>query len=94
MVLRRGVSSGGVWNITTNVAESANTFISDLCTLHATHLFAADTETIFVQHRSLHTTLRPDALQSKPAAFVEKGIFDARLFMSSDTQNNTSRPDR
>ena len=92
-MLRRGVSSGGVWNITTNVAESANTFISDLCTLHPTHLFAADTETIFVQHRSLHTTLRPDALPKAPV-LVEKAVDDARLFMSSDTQNNTSKPDR
>ena len=68
-------------HLTSNVAESANAFISDLRTLHPTHLFAGfirKVNALFLKRRSLHATLQPDALPGKPAALVKKAIDECR----------------
>ena len=68
-------------HLTSNVAESANAFISDLRTLHPTHLFAGfirKVNALFLRRRTLHATLRPDALPNKPAALFEKAVEECR----------------
>ena len=68
-------------HLTSNVAESANAFISDLRTLHPTHFFAGfirKVNALFLERRSLHAKLRPDALPEKPAALVKKAIDQCR----------------
>ena len=63
------------------MAESANAFISDLRTLHPTHLFAGfirKVNALFLKRRSLHATLQHDALPEKPAALVKKAIDECR----------------
>ena len=68
-------------HLTSNVAESANAFISDLRTLHPTHLFAGfvrKVNALFLRRRALHATLQPDALPQKPAALVQKAIDECR----------------
>ena len=68
-------------HLTSNVAESANAFISDLRTLHPTHFFAGfirKVNALFLERRSLHAKRRPDGPPEKPAALVKKAIDQCR----------------